>query len=154
MLKAPEAAAPKLKTHSAVALRRITCGTRADGLPLTPGLEGLGCAPNSDPLRDSAAARSVKNLDLVEFGALLSPSEIPPASVNLILKPLHFQVAVRPYDPLNSWNPPVPNHDVLIVGGGLAGLCCALHLHQAGRNFLLLEGSDHIGGRLRTDLVD
>jgi len=44
--------------------------------------------------------------------------------------------------------------DVLIVGGGLAGLCCAKHLYDAGRSFLLLESSDRVGGRLRTDIVD
>lgn len=29
--------------------------------------------------------------------------------------------------------------DVLIVGAGLAGLCCARHLGQLGAQFLLLE---------------
>jgi flavin-dependent dehydrogenase len=35
----------------------------------------------------------------------------------------------------------VKNHkyDVLIVGGGLAGLCCALHLAKAGENVLVIE---------------
>ena len=41
--------------------------------------------------------------------------------------------------------------DVIVVGGGLAGLCCALKLHQGGISFLLLESSDGIGGRVRTD---
>jgi len=44
--------------------------------------------------------------------------------------------------------------DVLIVGGGLAGLCCARRLHQCGRSFTLVEASDALGGRVRTDLVD
>jgi len=45
-------------------------------------------------------------------------------------------------------------HDVLIVGAGLAGLCCARRLHQAGVRFLVLEKSEGVGGRIRTDRVD
>lgn len=44
--------------------------------------------------------------------------------------------------------------NVVIVGGGLAGLTCARELHKAGRPFLLLESSDSVGGRIRTDVVD
>lgn len=44
--------------------------------------------------------------------------------------------------------------DVLIIGGGLAGLCCALRLHQGGLSFQVLEASDGIGGRVRTDRVE
>jgi phytoene dehydrogenase-like protein len=44
--------------------------------------------------------------------------------------------------------------DVLIVGGGLAGLCAARTLHAAGRTFAILEASDAVGGRVRTDIVD
>jgi len=46
------------------------------------------------------------------------------------------------------------NSDVLIIGGGLAGLCCALQLHQSGISFQVLEGSDGVGGRVRTDKVE
>ena len=46
------------------------------------------------------------------------------------------------------------NADVLIIGGGLAGLCCALRLHQSGLSFQVLEASDGIGGRVRTDRVE
>ena len=41
--------------------------------------------------------------------------------------------------------------DVLIVGAGLAGLGCALELHSQGVRPLLLEASDGVGGRVRTD---
>jgi phytoene dehydrogenase-like protein len=44
--------------------------------------------------------------------------------------------------------------DVLIIGGGLAGLCCALRLHQSGFSFQVLEASDGVGGRVRTDKVE
>lgn len=43
--------------------------------------------------------------------------------------------------------------DVLIVGAGLAGLNCARHLHRRGRTVKVLEASEHIGGRVRTELV-
>src|SRR5277367_6080444 len=44
--------------------------------------------------------------------------------------------------------------DVLIVGAGLAGLCCARRLAAAGTSFQIVEASDGVGGRVRTDNVD
>src|ERR1700682_1068425 len=44
--------------------------------------------------------------------------------------------------------------DVLVVGAGLAGLCCARRLSEAGVTFQIVEASDGIGGRVRTDEVD
>jgi phytoene dehydrogenase-like protein len=44
--------------------------------------------------------------------------------------------------------------DVLIVGAGLAGLCCARELQEKGVSFQIIEASDGIGGRVRTDAVD
>jgi phytoene dehydrogenase-like protein len=44
--------------------------------------------------------------------------------------------------------------DVLIIGGGLAGLCCARRLHEARVSFQVLEASDCVGGRVRTDTVE
>ncbi|GAB4506714.1 MAG: hypothetical protein Fur0017_29690 [Anaerolineales bacterium] len=40
------------------------------------------------------------------------------------------------------------NHNVIIIGGGVAGLTAALHLAERGLQPLLLEANDHIGGRL------
>lgn len=44
--------------------------------------------------------------------------------------------------------------NVLIVGAGLAGLACARHLQERGVPFRILEASDGVGGRVRTDVVD
>ncbi len=44
--------------------------------------------------------------------------------------------------------------DVIVVGAGLAGLACAVHLTEAGRAVLVLEASDGVGGRVRSDVVD
>ena len=44
--------------------------------------------------------------------------------------------------------------DVVIIGAGLAGLCCARTLHQAGIPSLILEASDGVGGRVRTDRME
>ena len=44
--------------------------------------------------------------------------------------------------------------EVVVVGAGLAGLACAVHLHREGVPCRVLEASDGIGGRVRTDVVD
>lgn len=44
--------------------------------------------------------------------------------------------------------------DVLIVGAGLAGLCCARSLVDQGVSCRILEASDEVGGRIKTDEVD
>ncbi|WP_033824127.1 NAD(P)/FAD-dependent oxidoreductase [Kitasatospora sp. MBT63] len=43
--------------------------------------------------------------------------------------------------------------DAVVVGAGLAGLACAQDLVAGGLRVLVLEGSDRVGGRMRTDLV-
>ena len=43
---------------------------------------------------------------------------------------------------------------VIIVGAGMAGLSCAVHLQAAGLNLRLIDSSDGVGGRVRTDVVD
>lgn len=47
-----------------------------------------------------------------------------------------------------------PQHDVVVIGAGLAGLRAAITLGHAGREVLLLEAADAVGGRQRTDAVD
>ena len=41
--------------------------------------------------------------------------------------------------------------DVVVVGAGLAGLSAARLLHEAGRDVVVVESSDDVGGRVRTD---
>jgi phytoene dehydrogenase-like protein len=50
---------------------------------------------------------------------------------------------------LSDRNPPV-----VIVGAGVAGLCCALRLHRASVPFVLLDAAERVGGRVRTDVQD
>ncbi len=40
---------------------------------------------------------------------------------------------------------------ILVVGAGLAGLTCAKALIDAGHEVRVIEASDHVGGRVRTD---
>lgn len=47
-----------------------------------------------------------------------------------------------------------PNNQVLIIGAGLAGLSCALRLQQAGIQSTIVEASDQVGGRVRTDRTE
>ncbi|MEM9546067.1 MAG: NAD(P)/FAD-dependent oxidoreductase [Bacteroidota bacterium] len=46
------------------------------------------------------------------------------------------------------------NASVIIIGGGLSGIMAARQMHQSGIDFLMLEASDRIGGRIKTDVVD
>ncbi len=47
--------------------------------------------------------------------------------------------------------PDAPEGTVVVVGAGIAGLAAARSLQDAGRRVIVLEASDRIGGRLRTD---
>ena len=54
----------------------------------------------------------------------------------------------------SSPNATVVDADVVIVGAGVAGLTCAAELNDRGVSFALVEASDDVGGRVRTDFVD
>ena len=44
--------------------------------------------------------------------------------------------------------------DAIVIGAGLAGLSCAILLQRAGRTVALLEATNGVGGRVRSDMVD
>jgi protoporphyrinogen oxidase len=46
------------------------------------------------------------------------------------------------------------NFDCIVIGAGLAGITAARDLESAGKNVLLIEASDDVGGRLRSDRLD
>jgi phytoene dehydrogenase-like protein len=48
----------------------------------------------------------------------------------------------------------VADADVIVIGAGLAGLAAARKLYRSGLDVAVLERSDEVGGRVRTDVVD
>lgn len=44
--------------------------------------------------------------------------------------------------------------DIIIIGAGIGGLCTAVQLEAEGKDFLLLEATDRVGGLVKTDVVD
>lgn len=44
--------------------------------------------------------------------------------------------------------------EAIVIGAGLAGLCCARTLAEAGVEVLVLEAGDAVGGRARSEVVD
>ena len=53
--------------------------------------------------------------------------------------------------PAIAATPPPAAVDVIIVGAGAAGIAAARRIAAAGRRYVLVEASDHIGGRCITD---
>ncbi|XP_030539396.2 uncharacterized protein LOC115747388 [Rhodamnia argentea] len=88
--------------------------------------------------------------------SLFSPPHIPfSSSPTKLSSSFPFRPHAAPpatHLPNSSGSDPPPK--VIIVGAGLAGLAAAARLRSHDVPFLLLEASDAVGGRVRTDLVD
>ncbi|KAL8142189.1 hypothetical protein V2J09_015221 [Rumex salicifolius] len=84
---------------------------------------------------------------MATFSLSLSLSTFPPQRRRFTF----FPKATRSTIPTASRR---PNPPVIVVGAGLSGLAAALKLHSENVPFLLLEASDGVGGRVRTDSVD
>ncbi|CAN6696319.1 unnamed protein product [Malus baccata var. baccata] len=89
------------------------------------------------------------------------PSTTTAATTLLSPKPQLLRFKFKPQSSLQttinhpkSPFPPNPKSPVIIIGGGLAGLAAATHLNSQNTPFLLLEASDAVGGRVRTDVVN
>ena len=54
-------------------------------------------------------------------------------------------------DELQPTPSPPSESEFVVIGAGLAGLTAALILHRRGREVVLLERGDAVGGRVRTD---
>jgi NADPH:quinone reductase-like Zn-dependent oxidoreductase len=42
--------------------------------------------------------------------------------------------------------------DVIIIGAGLSGLSAAIHLQNEGREVFIIEATERVGGRIKTDI--
>ncbi|XP_027159800.1 15-cis-phytoene desaturase, chloroplastic/chromoplastic [Coffea eugenioides] len=76
-------------------------------------------------------------------------------------KPINASSQISLHSPLCSQSPSTSSSSslptktgVIVIGAGLAGLAAATRLQADNIPFLLLEASDAVGGRVRSDLVD
>ncbi|KAK4346963.1 hypothetical protein RND71_033302 [Anisodus tanguticus] len=71
-----------------------------------------------------------------------------------LLKPPHASSQISLDSPLCNQISKSKTTGVIVIGGGLAGLAAANRLQADNIPFLLLEASDAVGGRVRSDIVD
>ncbi|KAK7363172.1 hypothetical protein VNO77_05303 [Canavalia gladiata] len=85
---------------------------------------------------------------------------LPSTNPSFLSSPKRFRFSPQSSAQLSptSFSPPqtpsLPKTGVIVIGAGLAGLAAATHLNSQNIPFLLLEASDAVGGRVRTDIVD
>jgi monoamine oxidase len=46
------------------------------------------------------------------------------------------------------------NKKITIIGAGISGLIAAIELEKLGFNPIVIEATDRVGGRVKTDIVD
>ena len=51
-------------------------------------------------------------------------------------------------------NTAIQNHEVVVIGGGIAGLATSIFLSRQGKRVVLLERSKDLGGRAQTEVFD
>ncbi|KAF6149311.1 hypothetical protein GIB67_026167 [Kingdonia uniflora] len=66
----------------------------------------------------------------------------------------HFKFKPKSLQTTTPTSKPKPKPGAIIIGAGLAGLSAATHLTSNNIPFTLIEASDAVGGRVRTDIVD
>ena len=45
-------------------------------------------------------------------------------------------------------------YDITIIGAGISGLTAAVYLHRKNYKVQILEATDRVGGRIKTDTID
>src|SRR5262249_35107836 len=80
-------------------------------------------------------------------GAIKHPETMPRLSRRSFLT-ASAALATGPAFAAGTATPPV---DVVIVGAGAAGIAAARKIAAAGRKFVIIEATDHVGGRCVTD---
>ena len=126
-------------------------------LPNASG-EGSGEAVRGGPVYDpammyrKAAAGQATRTPVLEPGVA---SGLPFRATPPFSKAMRTEMSADQDAPTRvETSPGPPQPPVVIIGGGLAGLACALEIADGGGLPLVLEGSDRIGGRVRTDEVE
>ncbi|XP_029128560.1 uncharacterized protein LOC109804799 [Cajanus cajan] len=80
---------------------------------------------------------------------------LPCTNPSFLSSPKRFRFKLNPQIQSSAQlSPSPPQTGVIVIGAGLAGLAAATHLNSRNIPFLLLEASDAVGGRVRTDIVD